>query len=69
VTHSVWGSGALGRVLVGTALLPVMAVGMLLDVVLRPLLERPGVSNTYRVVAGENRDIGADEPAPLRASA
>jgi SAM-dependent methyltransferase len=73
-THVPWrprvgAARALWRVLVRTALLPVMAVGMLLDLILAPLLKRPGWSNTYRVVARKTRDLEAAEPAPMRASA
>jgi SAM-dependent methyltransferase len=60
---------ALGRVVVRTAILPLMATGMVLDFVLQPLLKRPGWANTYRVVARKTRDIGAADAAPMRASA
>jgi SAM-dependent methyltransferase len=72
-THVPWrppvgAARALGRVLVRTALLPLFAVGLTLDLLLTPLLKRPGWANTYRVVARKTRDIGAASTAPLRAA-
>lgn len=73
-THVPWrprvgAAVALWRVLVRTAVLPLFAVGVAMDMALAPLLKRPGWSNTYRVVARKTRDIGAADAAPLRASA
>jgi SAM-dependent methyltransferase len=72
-THVPWrppvgAARALGRVLVRTAVLPLFAVGVTLDLLLTPLLKRPGWANTYRVVARKTRDIGAASTAPLRAA-